>query len=184
MSRWTAVSRQRHVARVAGRRVERVIDDRDEKPYQRCGRTAGRGRGYMEGHQVPVLMYLVEAATGKTAESGAPPSPLPAAYVPERLPSPPSCVNITLPLMRPSYPMVPTTERVLLKPRRCSPSLITARATSAFPIEIERHHSSMLHGSVHTKMLRESQKIIDQLGAGTYRQWAVLDALAGDKAAP
>lgn len=175
--------RDNGMLRAAGRRVERVIDDRETK-----SRISGVGElslvvgvATWKGNQVPVLMYPVEVRrTGKTAESGTT-----IAFTGRvRLNASFAAVmrehNVALDEAKlfdgSNYESgTPETSAVF--------SAITARATSAFPdFEIERHIILGCFMDPSTQMLVESQKIIDQLAQGPTGN-TVLDALAGDKAA-
>lgn len=174
--------RDNGMLRAAGRRVERVIDDRETK-----SRISGVGElslvvgvATWKGNQVPVLMYPVEVRrTGKTAESGTT-----IAFTGRvRLNASFAAVmrehNVALDealFDGSNYESgTPETSAVF--------SAITARATSAFPdFEIERHIILGCFMDPSTQMLVESQKIIDQLAQGPTGN-TVLDALAGDKAA-
>lgn len=175
--------RDNGMLRAAGRRVERVIDDRETK-----SRISGVGElslvvgvATWKGNQVPVLMYPVEVRrTGKTAESGTT-----IAFTGRvRLNASFAAVmrehNVTLDESKlfdgSNYESgTPETSAVF--------AAITARATSAFPdFEIERHIILGCFMDPSAQMLVESQKIIDQLAQGPTGN-TVLDALAGDKAA-
>ena len=156
--------RDNGMLRAAGRRVERVIDDRETK-----SRISGVGElslvvgvATWKGNQVPVLMYPVEVRrTGKTAESGTT-----IAFTGRvRLNASFAAVmrehNVALDEAKlfdgSNYESgTPETSAVF--------SAITARATSAFPdFEIERHIILGCFMDPSTQMLVESQKIIDQL---------------------
>lgn len=175
--------RDNGMLRAAGRRVERVLDDREAK-----SRVSGVGElslvvgvAIWKGNQMPVLMYPVEVRKeGRNIENGT----VIAFTGRVRLNAAFAAVlrenNVILDETKlfdgSNYESgTPETSAVF--------AAITDRAANAFPdFEIERHIILGCFMDPASQMLVESQKIIDQLAQGPTGNTA-LDALAGDKAA-
>ena len=175
--------RDNGMLRAAGRRVERVLDDRDAK-----SRVSGVGElslvvgvAIWKGNQMPVLMYPVEVRKeGRNIENGT----VIAFTGRVRLNAAFAAVmrenNVTLDETKlfdgSNYESgTPETSAVF--------AAITARASSVFPdFEIERHIILGCFMDPSSQMLVESRQIINQLSQGLTGN-IVLDALAGNKEA-
>lgn len=175
--------RDNGMLRAAGRRVERVLDDRDAK-----SRVSGVGElslvvgvAIWKGNQMPVLMYPVEVRKeGRNIENGT----VIAFTGRVRLNAAFAAVmrenNVTLDETKlfdgSNYESgTPETSAVF--------AAITARASSVFPdFEIERHIILGCFMDPSSQMLVESRQIINQLSQGPTGN-IVLDALAGNKEA-
>ena len=175
--------RDNGMLRAAGRRVERVLDDRDAK-----SRVSGVGElslvvgvAIWKGNQMPVLMYPVEVRKeGRNIENGT----VIAFTGRVRLNAAFAAVmrenNVTLDETKlfdgSNYESgTPETSAVF--------AAITARASSVFPdFEIERHIILGCFMDPSSQMLVESRQIINQLSQGPTGN-TVLDALAGNKEA-
>ena len=175
--------RDNGMLRAAGRRVERVLDDRDAK-----SRVSGVGElslvvgvAIWKGNQMPVLMYPVEVRKeGRNIENGT----VIAFTGRVRLNAAFAAVmrenNVTLDETKlfdgSNYESgTPETSAVF--------AAITARASSVFPdFEIERHIILGCFMDPSSQMLVESRQIINQLFQGPTGN-TVLDALAGNKEA-
>ena len=175
--------RDNGMLRAAGRRVERVLDDREAK-----SRVSGVGElslvvgvAIWKGNQMPVLMYPVEVRKeGRNIENGT----VIAFTGRVRLNAAFAAVlrenNVVLDESKlfdgSNYESgTPETSAVF--------AAITRLAANAFPdFEIERHIILGCFMDPASQMLVESRKIIDQLAQGPTGNTA-LDALAGDKSA-
>ncbi len=167
--------------RAAGRRIERVTDDRDAKSLISGVKELSLvvGVATWKGNQMPVLMYPVEVRNeGKSVENG-------------------TVIAFTGRVrLNPSFAAVMRENNVTLDERKLfdgssyesgTPetsavfAAIKNLASDVFSdFEIERHIILGCFMDPSAQMLVESQKIIDKLSQGPTGN-VVLDALAGDK---
>lgn len=159
--------RDNGMLRAAGRRVERVLDDREAK-----SRVSGVGElslvvgvAIWKGNQMPVLMYPVEVRKeGRNIENGT----VIAFTGRVRLnaASPPCCARTTSYWTSPSCSTVRITKAA--RGNTAVFAAITRLAANAFPdFEIERHIILGCFMDPASQMLVESRKIIDQLAQGS-----------------